>query len=485
MEQIRELIRKHIEKNGYTIYSLSNQSGVNRTNIQKVLSGQRRLTTEVYDKLIPFLSLSPAEKEEFDRAFLIDQIGYDRYQTHLQVKNILELPEDMLHPISDELADSFTTNIENIPDYTLLHDKFQIANLVYSIVFNSMSKHCNPYLYIYSDMGNTYMPRLLKQFYNSCFSDLEIVQLLEFRKVKELDGNYDNLHNLKILTSLLPFFSTFPGKFAVHYYYATHNDAHLSAIAFPNYLITNTHVIFLSPDFDTAFFVSNSEFHDHYINVFDRAVGRSFVLTKGEQTASELLDSLIDVSPAVNYPMCINVQPTLEKYFTPELLDKYMLDTPYKDILRKKLLLRISQLSLENHTVMFTEEGLELFTRYGKNVNFPDNLAKRIDIPDRISILEQIISTNCDPKNCTFLMLDKRKLRTSLNLTISFVPPMTTYLLLTRPDGSSMVIPLQEHTICSSIMDFVQNMSSYGLVLSVDETNIILQRHIDELRSQE
>ena len=78
MEQIRELIRKHIEANGYTIYSISNQSGINRTNLQKMLSGQRRLTTDAYDKLIPLLSLSPMEKEEFDKAFLIDQIGYER-----------------------------------------------------------------------------------------------------------------------------------------------------------------------------------------------------------------------------------------------------------------------------------------------------------------------------------------------------------------------------------------------------------------------
>ena len=485
MEQIRELIRKHIEANGYTIYSISNQSRINRTNLQKMLSGQRRLTTDAYDKLIPLLSLSPMEKDEFDKAFLIDQIGYERYQTHLQVKNILEIPAETLSQASDTLADSFITDIENLPSYTLLHDRFQITNLIYSIIYNAVSHISEPYLYIYADMSNAYMPILLKQFYNSHFSNLNIVQLLEFRKVQELSGNYDNLHNLKILTSLLPFFSAFPGKFTVHYYYAAHNDAHLSAIAFPNYMITNTHVIFLSPEFDTAFFVSNEDFHRHYMDVFGKAVGKSFVLTRGEQTAAELLDSLINVSPATNYPICINVQPTLEKYFTPEMLDKYMLDTPYRDILREKLLFRISQLALENHTVMFTEEGLELFTKHGKNINFPDELAKRIDVPDRISILEQIIATNDDPDDCTFLLLDKQKLHTSLNLTISFVPPMTTYLLLTRADGTSMIIPLQEHTICSSIMDFVQNMAGYGLVLSVDETNAILRRHIDELRRQE
>ena len=62
------------------------------------------------------------------------------------------------------------------------------------------------------------------------------------------------------------------------------------------------------------------------------------------------------------------------------MIDKYMLESPYKDVIRAKLLERIGQLTKESHTILFTLEGLKLFTAEGKNVNFPDTLAARFDI---------------------------------------------------------------------------------------------------------
>ena len=90
MDTIQHLIKYYIESNGYTIYSISQQSGINRTTLQKILSGQRKITRDVYEKLLPFFSLSPIDKEELDRAFLADQIGLERFQTHMEIKKLLE-----------------------------------------------------------------------------------------------------------------------------------------------------------------------------------------------------------------------------------------------------------------------------------------------------------------------------------------------------------------------------------------------------------
>lgn len=486
MEQIQDLIKRHIDANGYTIYSLASICGINRTTLQKVLAGQRKLTTQMYEKLIPFFSLSPSEKAEFDKYFLIDQIGQDRYQTHMQIRNILETPADLLGQSSAIQADSFITDVSEIPDYAFIHDQFQITSFIYSIVRYAVKNFGDPYLYIFADMSKSYISNLLKLFYNEEFSSLTTTQLIEFCKVRDLHGNYDNMHNLQCIANLLPFFSACTGNFSVRYYYAAHNDFQMEVIAFPNYIITNTHVIFLSPDFREAFFVANEEFRQHYLDVYNSALSRSHTLTNGKQSPSELLDQIMDSSPAT-YPehnMCINVQPTFEKFFTPSMIDKYMYDTPYRDILKTKLLARIKQLESENHTVLFTYEGLELFSRYGKVMSFPDNLAARTDVADRITILNRIIESNSNPDDYTFLLIDRNKLRTSLNLTISFAPPMTTYIMLTRNDGNTICIPLCEHSICSSIMDFVQMLPQYDMILSVEDTNRILQNHIDELSRQ-
>ena len=76
MDTIQALIKHYIESNGYTVYSISQQSGLNRTTLQKILSGQRKITKEIYEKLLPFFALSPIDKEDLEQAFLINPDTY-------------------------------------------------------------------------------------------------------------------------------------------------------------------------------------------------------------------------------------------------------------------------------------------------------------------------------------------------------------------------------------------------------------------------
>ena len=121
MDTIQHLIKYYIESNGYTIYSISQQSGINRTTLQKILSGQRKITREVYEKLLPFFSLSPIDKEELDRAFLADQIGLERFQTHMEIKKLLESSPSSISPNTEQPSDAVTVNIDKLADHPLFH----------------------------------------------------------------------------------------------------------------------------------------------------------------------------------------------------------------------------------------------------------------------------------------------------------------------------------------------------------------------------
>lgn len=484
MDTIQHLIKYYIESNGYTIYSISQQSGINRTTLQKILSGQRKITREVYDKLLPFFSLSPIDKEELDRAFLVDQIGQERFQTHMEIKKILELSPSSIYQNSDQPSDAVTVNIDKLADQTLVHGTYEIVNIIYTLAVHAVEHENQPFLYTFADLSHPYVPIFFKPLYHPRFQSLSVTHLVEYQKTLIANGNYDNIHNLRILTNLLPSFSAFPGSFSVHFYYAARHDFKSMASVFPYYVITNTHLVLLSADYETALVVSNPDVHAHFLNVYHEILAKSNLLTSGAQSPMELLNALNKVDPNENYPLCLNIQPTIEKYITPAMVEKYMLDTPYRELIKAKLFERISQLTMEHHTILFTEEGLRLFAEKGKNVNFPDELASHFDIKDRIYILNKFIEANTRPDDNHFLMVNPAKLHTSLNISIAFTPPSSTYLMLVRADGNSMVIPLSEHTLCSCIMDFIQTLPQYGYVCSIEETNRILQAEIDKLKQQ-
>lgn len=482
MNTIQELLKKYIEENGYTIYSISKQSDINRTTLQKILSGQRKITKDIYNRLLPYFALSPIDKDELDQAFLADQIGSERFQTHMEIKRILEMSASSLYLENQAIPDSALTTIDSYPNCTLIEGTYQIANAIYTIALHNVTTEAQPFLYTFADFSHPYASIFFKPLYHPAFQSLHVKQLVEYQKT-QIDGeNYDNIHNIQILTNLLPSFAAFPGSFSVYFYYSARNRFKQQASAFPFYIITNTHVLLLSPSYETAMLLSDPAIHAYYLKNYKQILTKSNTLTEGAQSPLELLDALNKVDPSTNYPLCLNIQPTIEKYLTPEMIDKYMLDSPYKDILRAKLLERIGQLTMEHHTILFTSEGLKLFSEQGKNINFPDSLAAHFDVKDRIHILQKFIDANENEEDNHFLILDPAKIHTSLNISIAFTPPSLTFLMLVRNDGNSMIIPLYEHTLCNSIMDFIQTLPQYGYVCSPEKTNQILQEEIEKLR---
>lgn len=483
MDTIQALIKHYIESNGYTVYSISQQSGLNRTTLQKILSGQRKITKEIYEKLLPFFALSPIDKEELEQAFLINQIGPERFQTHMEIKRILEMSTSTLYQTDDSPYDLVVSNVDTWSNCMLIQGTYQIVNAIYSVALKNVTTEDHPFIYTFADMSHPYASIFFKPLYHPTFQPLHVKHLIEYQKT-QMDGeNYDNIHNIQILKNLLPSFAAFPGTFEVHYYYSARNRFKQQATAFPYYVITNTHVILLSPAYETALILSDKAIHEYYLHNYEQLLARSNILTSGAQTPLDLLNVLNGVDPALNYPICLNIQPTIEKYLTPEMIDKYMLESPYKDVIRAKLLERIGQLTKESHTILFTLEGLKLFTAEGKNVNFPDTLAARFDIEDRIYILRKFIEANQNDTDYHFLLLDPSKIHTSLNISIAFTPPSMTFLMLVRNDGNSMILPLEERTLCSSIMDFIQTLPEYGYVCSVEQTNRFLQEEIEQLKS--
>ncbi len=483
MNTLQELIKQHIKSNGYTIYSISKQSNINRTTLQKILSSQRKCTKEIYETLIQFFTLTTDEKEELDKAFLIEQIGYERFKTHMGIKSLLEMSASTLYQTDSQSLDIILPNAESFSDFKLLHGSYQIINTINSIILGCIKNKSNPFLYTFTDISQPFMPMLFKSLYHPDFADLEIKLLIELQKTQTYHESQNNIYNINVIMNLLPFFTSCLSSFTVNYYYCEGNNFKEQASIFPFYIITNTHIILLSYDFETAMLLSSESAHEYFILNYKKLLSKSNILTTGPQSPIEILNTLNTVNPSTNCPLCLNIQPTVEFFITPEMIDKYILNNPFKDMIREKLLERINQLDEEKHTIIFTLEGLQLFTAQGKNINFPDSIAMHFDINDRIYILTKLIESNFTEGDNHFLLLNPSKIHTSLNVSIAYTPPSLTYLLLVHKSGEPMFIPLQELTLCHSVMDFIQTLPEYGFVYSIEETNKILQEEINKLEN--
>ena len=92
MKNLGALLRKHIAKCGYTIYKTAYLADVNRTTLQKVLSGDRTVSEDFLNKLLPVLKLSPREEQEIRELY---EIGKTGERLLLQRKYICKMLETM------------------------------------------------------------------------------------------------------------------------------------------------------------------------------------------------------------------------------------------------------------------------------------------------------------------------------------------------------------------------------------------------------
>lgn len=476
MTTIQELLRKHIKENGYTVYSISASSGINRSMLNKVLTGQRKITKEMYDKLLPFFQLTPEEREELDDAFLIDYIGEKRHSSHMFIKKLIE------SVLISEETNNIVKNSAMIElpksDIYMLSDKLQIQNAICSLVNYSIENYENPYLYSYINFQDDYMNTLCKQF--NYTNKLEIKLLIEFFKINEKDDDRDNLYNLNTLTNLIPFMSDNCNEFSIYYYYVTPNVYQQKAVVFPYYIITNDCVILLSADYSHSCIIREKEMHQYYMRTYENLLSHSLVLTEGIIPYTALLSFLIDTDNKATSSMCLSVQPAIEVFIDEAMIDKYMYESPLKEYVKSSLMYRIDQLSERKGTTYFPREGLEIFVKEGKGINFPNSIASHLDVEDRIVVLERLLAAN--NKVHSFIMIKEDRFKAGASFALEPVAPNSVMLVLYNGENGAVTINLCENSLYNSLKDFFESIDEYGFAYSIEETNKIIKSYIEVLK---
>lgn len=225
------MLREIINKSELTIYSLSAYSGVNRTTLQKALSGTRVLSEEHFAKIYPFLQLTPSESNTLIKLYQIQKIGFSAYYKCEYIKNLLE-------DLTTEYKSTTTFHTDSI------------LNLIYQQAYDSIYNTAPLDIYLFAPFDDSFVADILSLFDTDTFKTVHITHLIPFIKNTK-DNDASTLHNIKMLTHILPFYLQHPNTYTVKYYYeeTALSDTH---ILFPYYLIINDYVMLLSGNYQNT-----------------------------------------------------------------------------------------------------------------------------------------------------------------------------------------------------------------------------------------
>ena len=91
MSQFSDLLSIYIKESPYNVKNLANKIQMDRTILQKYISGNRFPTSYAcIEKIVSHLTLTDQQKYDLKKAYQIEELGLDQYHYLLKIKSIVE-----------------------------------------------------------------------------------------------------------------------------------------------------------------------------------------------------------------------------------------------------------------------------------------------------------------------------------------------------------------------------------------------------------
>lgn len=485
METLSELLKRYMEKSGHTVYSLSYLSKVNRTTLHRAITGERPISRENLDRLLPYLNLTPNEEKELESLFYRNRIGEYNYQKYIYIKDLLENIE--LEYAGVDFAESPITAYSFHPaeEARLLNGTFAIIQYIYQATIFNIKNEEEPYIHSLSPFHSRFFLDLYRQFQSPLFQKLRIRHLIPFIKTTQIDSEA-SLSNLQMLSSLLPVALSDLVDCDFFYYYEKASLSALTGVPFTYYILNNCNVLLLSSDFQKALILPSchlSSYRQHFVSIAD--------------TASPLLDStnMTEITDIISiystsflksdFSYLIEAQPCVIQFLDNAMISKYInkeLPEEQQHMLidsLNKYCRNLRTLSKSKNTSVFCREGYYDFVNNGRIRKIPDYLYHPLGVEERIVLLKRLIQSNEHGNHRLYMM--KKNFRPKLDF-VSHDNSSLAFYFYTE-DEKFRVCTLREPNIIASLNEFVKNFCESELVYSIEETNDIIRDTIRDLEN--
>lgn len=467
--EFSKMLCKYISESGYSVYKLSQITGLGRSAIQHTMSGKLMPAKDFVRSLINSLPVTPFQREELRDLYYKDKLGEKAYHTR---KMIIDLIEELPHYYFSK--NDFIYYPLPVPEKDTSFSKavtgtIEVNNYLKYMLLHAADNYDKPFIFTTIPFENENFFEMMMSMLSSIPKNIAFTHCLRLFKNGGTDGITNNMNTLKnaLKMSVNPRVSYNP-----YYHYAYKESAEDFLPAFPYMFIVNNCAALISSDFKCAYISSDPEL----MNVL-KAKAKS--ITDNSSLMMRVADEHqmfnIFMESCVMYSSSIEFQPCLTGYLTMDIIKNRIINSPIKDMILRNVETTFfkndfSQMDKALMHPYFTPEGLREFAETGKMANIAGLLLEPLSLEERLDILTRM---KADSKY--YLMLDQTK--------ISF-PKFMQIIMLTNKNiiiscitaEKNFCCTLSEAGLCSAFESFLGSLEDTGLTLDRSET----EKAIDE-----
>lgn len=473
MSKFSDKCKLIMQENGTNVYRLSNSSSLERTTLQRMVTGKRLPGIDFVKQFCKELRMSAAEEQQLMELYHIEQIGEDVYQNRMIIRNLLRY----LANLEQNFA---LTDLEEAPLPGSAYPLTVHPGISYNtelVLFDIIEKafQSDSPSYIYTNLPAVYgiffhQLRILCQRYPQ--NQVSIEHLVAF----QINASR-SAHNLSILYHVLPPALSDKVRYFPWYHYSKVQGTDYLQSMFPYYIITQEAVLEISGDFKTHLLHTDGAKNSIYTREFERIRGISRPLLDQYTSPEDALTQYLSNIPPLVFSYVFEAQPCLQDMITDAdvnlLLEQNSLFLRLKDALEQQL---SSFASREIHGV-FTRSGLDDFCQNGtlkgqigaflppflsaQRRQLLQNLLDRPALHHRYMLSDDIVL----PAHMNFEIYESKQInmiKIDDNLNISF-------------------FVITESSICDAFWEFASSFFGSDEMLSEENTNQYIKKKLEQI----
>lgn len=469
MSMFSQLLQKHFQEKSLKIYQIAQLSNIERTLLQKILTGSRKPSSEEQvDRLAQALMLTASETKELQNAYQILHMGEENWHRRSAVWNLMQ----SFHITDSTLDIGFSPDVSvSFQDSTtVVHGAISVKRALYSIL---LQESCNPQgeLFIVAQPDFSFLINCLNLIN---FTSLPIEHFISFGSRSE-----DSTSNLNLLERIIPTLLTCKGYTPFGYYENTPSLFGPNSFL-PNMVLTSHYSMQFSSDCESAVISSLPDVLKLCNNFIKQKRASAFPIFKKQNSFEEYLDSII-AEPMHEQRYVLVDTPYLFPFLTPEMCDRHL----YEEELGSR---RIAQLkrrlqSIHSPTSVFhsllTSDGFQQLYTSGRFTEIPKRCYSAFCTEEVRFLLHRALEWQ-EAGRYRMHVIKNPHLLFPPNLCITAFSSLQVSFVINHPKVGFLALNLQDPSFSFAIFDFIQYLMEETLSHSPEDSAALLRSFLSK-----
>ncbi|MDK2936299.1 MAG: hypothetical protein PWP62_1307 [Eubacteriaceae bacterium] len=258
-QKLSKELKKLLTEKGLSVYGLAEELGIDRTTLQKFLSGSRNMSPDIFRLLLKTFNLPQEKCLELYDLFEQESMGVLAYQEH---QKFLEFNKDFNYFQKGKsyfIKSSkmmFDYKIEDLP-LQFIEGNAHILTTIENLFIHEMKKEKDAHVIMSLHWDYAILDQLMIRMDQADLSGGLIQNIIPIVNKKNVDNNLDVLKSVFYLGCLNCL------RYEPYYYYTSAKKDDQSVI-FPNYFITSSNLLLIDQDLKSAVVIDRPEVIDLY-----------------------------------------------------------------------------------------------------------------------------------------------------------------------------------------------------------------------------